>query len=278
MSSHDEGRYAGGRGSASAAAAATYDDPMARVLGLDSESTTARWFGYGLGAVALMLGLAVGARAIAIFVESTNARPARAITQEIDVQVETPPPPPPEPPKPEEKQEAPRPVAREAPPPPPAQAGKVLTREADPNEPVDLTGDTIVTGNAEGYVGGVTASNGTSKTAVREAAPTATQAPASAAPPAPDKSRQAKLAGGSDWDCPFPEEADALQIDDAHVTIQVEVRPDGSPANVTVSSDPGHGFARMARTCALGKHFEAAADRDGHPIDSTMTVRIHFTR
>ena len=266
---------------AAGAAASLYDDPMAKVFGLDSESPgPTHWLGYGLGAVALMLGFAVVTRAVAIFVESTNALSPHAISQEIDVQVEAPPPPPPPvAPKAEEKPEAPRPVAHEAPPPPPAQAGKVLTREADPNEPVDLTGDTIVTGEGE-FAGGLTAANGTSKTAVRELAPVAKPAaPAAAAQPSVDRSRPAKLAGGSEWACDdFPEEANAAQIDDAYVTIQVNVKPDGAAESVRVSSDPGHGFGRLARSCALAKHFEAALDREGHPVDATMTVRIHFSR
>ncbi len=143
--------------SSGAAPPAPYDDPMAKVLGLDSESSwgPARWVGYGLGGTFAMLLACAIASAVALLVESTNPR-AASMPQEIDVQEEVVPPPAPPPPtaKPEEKQEAPRPVAHEATPPPPAQAGKVLTREADPNEPVDLTGDTIVTGNADGYAGG----------------------------------------------------------------------------------------------------------------------------
>jgi protein TonB len=232
-----------------------------------------------------MLGFAVATRAVAIFVESTNARSSRATPQEIEVQAEAPPPPPVATTKPEDKPEAPqpKPVPREAPPPPaPAQAGKVLTREPDPNEPVDLTGDTIVTGNAEGYAGGLTAREGTSRTAVRDLTAEPTPKPAAPAPPTPqgpDRSRPAKLAGGSEWSCDdFPEEANAAQIDDAYVTIQVDVMPDGTPASVRVSSDPGHGFGRLARRCALAKHFEPALDHDGHPLASTIPVRIHFSR
>jgi protein TonB len=259
-----------------------YDDPMAKVLGLDSESSwgPARWLGYGLGGTLAMCLAGAAAYALALFVSSTNPRSA-ATTQEIDVQEEAPPPPPPAPTaKPEDKPEAPRAVAHEAPPPAPAQAGKVLTREPDPNEPVDLTGDTIVTGNADGYVGGVTAANGTSKTAVRELAPVEKpQPPAAAPPPAVDRSRPAKLEGGSYWDdCGFPEEADPLQIDDAHVTIQVNIKPDGTVESVRVTSDPGHGFGHLAKSCALAKHFEPAWDRDGHPMATTLTVPIHFSR
>ncbi len=280
MTSND-GQLGRGHPSSSLAAvgAVLYDDPMAKVFGLDSESSgTARWAGYYVGAVALMFGLGLSAHTIANFIESTNPRAAATLPQEIDVQQDlTPPPPPPPTAKPEEKPpEAPRPTPRDPPPPPaPAQAGKVLTREADPNEPVDLTGDTIVTGNADAYVGGATASNGTGKTAVHEAVQI-DKPPSPHAPSPVDRSRPARLAGGSDWtDCGFPEEATALQIDDAFVTIQVEVKADGSK-DVRVTSDPGHGFGRLARTCALGKTFDAALDRDGNPIGSTKAIRIHF--
>jgi len=286
----DGGRSHDGRPASPLATAAAegvlYDDPMAKVLGIDSDSSsTVRWLGYGLGAVALMLGFAVVTRAVAIFVESTNTRSSVAIPQEIDVQAEVPPPPPPAATaKPEEKPEAPspKPLPREAPPPPaPAQAGKVLTREPDPNEPVDLTGDTIVTGNAEAYAGGVTARNGTSPNAVPKLAPEPTAKPAAGAPsgpPAPDRSRPAKLAGDSTWNCDFPDEANAAQIDEAYVAIQVDVRPDGTPASVRVSKDPGHGFGRLARGCALGQHFAPALDRDGHPVAATVPFNIHFSR
>jgi protein TonB len=282
MSSSGAGRY-GGDGHplsplAAGAAASVYDDPMARVLGLDSDTSGGtRWLGYGLAAIGLMFGFAVGANAI----ERTSSTSSGTTAQEIDVQAEVvPPPPPPPTAKPEDKPEVPRVAPHEAPPPPtPAQAAKVLTREPDPNEPVDLTGDTIVTGNADTFAGGTTASNGTSKTAVRDLAPVEKPPPPASVAPAVDLSRPARLAGGLTWnDCGFPPEADALQIDDASVTIEVDVKADGTQEAVRVLSDPGHGFGRLARSCALAKQFEPALGREGHPIASTKPIRIHFTR
>jgi protein TonB len=262
----------------------SYDDPMARVLGLDSESSsTTRWLGYGLAAMALMASAAGGIRYFEILLQSTNARALRAVPQEIDVQVDAPPPPPP-PPTPKEDKPEPAPPPRATPreaPPPPAQAAKVLTREPDPNEPVDLTGDTIVTGDADEFPGGLTAANGTGQTAVRGvAAPTATSAPASApaAPPGPDRSRALKLAGGAEWNCDFPEEANAAQIDDAYVTIEVAGGPDGRPQSVRIVNDPGHGFGRLAKSCAFAQRFEPALDHDGHPVQGTKQFRVHFSR
>jgi protein TonB len=213
---------------------------------------------------------------------------AAAVPEEIDVMRDEPPPPPPQV-EPEPKQEAaptPRVAPREAPPPPPApaQAAKVLTQEPDPNEPVDLTGNTIVTGNATDFPGGLTASNGTNANAVRAlASPTGvpggvgTAAPVPA-PSGPDRSRLASLGGGSEWNAPFPPEADAAQIDEAYVTLQMDVRPDGSVAAVRVLSDPGNGFGREAHRYALTRHVQPALDRNGNPIASSFKVRVHFSR
>ena len=181
----------------------------------------------------------------------------------------------------------PRPAPHEAPPPPPpapAQAGKVLTAEPDPNEPVDLTGNTIVTGNADSYAGGTTATNGTNTTAVR--GPVAVRgAPASAGavappppPPGPDLSRAARINGGGEWSCPFPPEADAAQVDDARVTLQLHIVADGTADDVTVLKDPGNGFGRVARQCALRQHHSPALDHDGNSIASTLKVVVHFSR
>src|SRR6187397_1994889 len=77
---------------------------------------------------------------------------------QVDIDEDKPPPPPPPPPTPEKEPEPPPPVARAAPPPPPdalakppaaAEAGKVLTSEPDPDEPVDLTGEGFVTGTGD---------------------------------------------------------------------------------------------------------------------------------
>jgi protein TonB len=197
----------------------------------------------------------------------------------------------PEPPPPEK--EEPKPVIKEATPPPDAppqppaaaEAAKVLTADPDPNAPVDMT-DTIVQGNANTYAGGISANNGTSKTAVTNmnAVPTGVPGGTGTAP-APqvakvDRSRKAGLLGSSDWtDCPFPAEADAEQIDQAFVLIQVRVKPDGNPEAVTVVQDPGHGFGREARKCAMRKKYTNALDPDGNPIPSqTNPFRVRFER
>lgn len=204
-----------------------------------------------------------------------------------------PPPPEPEPePEPEpQPQQAPPPTNTpppppqddpyDTPPPPPpaaAEATKVLTQESDPEEVVDLT-NVIASGEGQGVGYGRVAGAGTAKTptfnphakvggTVRG---TGTGAPAPPPPPAPagpDRSRPAR-AIRANWKCPFPPEADVDQIDFARVTIAVTVRPDGTPLSVKVISDPGSGFGRAARMCALGQRFEPALDRAGNAITAT---------
>jgi periplasmic protein TonB len=212
---------------------------------------------------------------------------------EVDLVDPPPPPPPPPPPEPEPEKEAPKPLPsthattqQDEPPPPPAQAGKILTQEPDPNEPVDLTGQGFVTGNAETYAGGVTASNGTSTSAVRNrnAAPggvtggTGKKPGPTELPSGPDLSRRPSLAGRDEWDCPFPPEADAEQIDFQRVPITVTLGPDGSVKDVKVTADPGSGFGRAARQCAFRQRLNPATDRSGNPIASSMSISITFKR
>lgn len=193
---------------------------------------------------------------------------------------------PPEPPPPVVKEEAPPPKADAPPPPAAAEAAKVLTQEPAEDEPVDLTGNTFVTGSGSTYAGGTTQTGGTSKTAVYNAAAAATgvagskgTAPAPVAPKV-DRSRAAGLSGGDRWDdCPFPAEADSEQIDDAYVTIQVKVNVDGTAESVAVLQDPGHGFAREAKKCGMRKRYATALDADGRPVaGTTKPIRIHFER
>ena len=95
-----------------------------------------------------------------------------------------------------------------------------------------------------------------------------------------DKSRPPGLLGSVDWnDCPFPGEADAEQIDHAFVMIQVKVKPDGSPETVSVLQDPGHGFGREARKCAMRKKYSQGLDPDGNAIGgTTKPFRVRFER
>jgi len=269
-------------------------EPLARVLDLDGKATTTV-------AVAALLALLFHGTAVARtalvsldlvrWAQEIDARVALRLAETIDIETvkppEPPPPPPPEPEPPKETVKAPPPPKDDAPPPPPpaaAQAGKVLTQEPDPNEPVDLT-NSFVTGNATTYAGGVTQANGTSAAPIYNPNARATGVPggtgAPQAPPAPvvDRSRPAGLSGSSDWKCPWPSEADSEQIDDAYVMVQVTVGANGRASQVRVLQDPGHGFGREAQRCAMRETFTTALDRDGSSIPGvTKAFRIHFER
>ena len=164
-----------------------------------------------------------------------------------------------------------------------AQAGTVLTADPDPNAPVDLTGG-FVSGSGTSYAGGVTQAGGTGKSAVYAPAARATGTPGgtgqpATSPPGPDRSRGAGLSGASEWKCPWPAEAEAEQIDEAFVKVQVSVGANGRPMNVAVLSDPGHGFAREAQKCAMRESFTPALDRDGTAIPGmTKVLKVHFER
>ena len=273
-------------------------DPMSKVLATGPRIPVAVTVAV---AVFLHVGMAAGATAASLFDEIFAWQKGihdivdyRLSQYEVDLVKEPEPEPEPEPEKePEPEPEPEKPVVKEtpppeaAPPPQPAQAAKVLTSDPEPNEgPVDLT-NTFVTGSGSTYAGGTTSSEGTSKTAVYNPAAANTGVPggtgtAPAPPPVrkEDKSRVPGLLGSVDWnDCPFPGEADAEQIDQAFVLIQVKVKPDGSPENVIVVQDPGHGFGREARKCAMRKKYSQGLDADGNPIaGTTKPFRVRFER
>jgi periplasmic protein TonB len=202
-----------------------------------------------------------------------------------EIRVEEPPPPPPPPPEPEPEPE-PQPVhavAAAAPPPAPAQAGKVLAADPDPNEPVDLTGNTFVQGDADTYVGGVTASKGTGTSAVYNAVPSGTGPPAPPPPPIAtvkkeDQSRQAMPLSGSWNHCGFPAEADIEQVNYARVTVAVTIGADGTATTAAVVQDPGYGFGALAKRCALKEHYQPAKNRDGVAVTTTQMITINFKR
>ncbi len=195
-------------------------------------------------------------------------------------------PPPPEAPKvaankPKEEDPYDQPAA----PPKPAEAAKVLTKNDDPDDRLDFS-NTIVSGNGSATYGFQAKDGKGDKPVVNPAAKidgvvggtgTGTAPPA---PPPPDKSTAAGLEGGTNWsNCPFPPEADSEQIDSAVVTLVVTVRPDGSALSATVTADPGHGFARAARMCALARRYIPGRDRDGTPTTKTTPpITVRFSR
>lgn len=98
---------------------------------------------------------------------------------------------------------------------------------------------------------------------------------ASGPPPSP----KASLMGSSAWTCAFPPEADAAKVDSAVVTLIVVVSAAGAPLKVAVIQDPGNGFGRAARDCALARTYKAAVDDQGKPIAaSTPPIKVRFSR
>jgi protein TonB len=159
-----------------------------------------------------------------------------------------------------------------------AQAASVVTRQDDPNEPVDLT--SFVVGTATAYAGGTTASTGTSTKAVYGAniAGNGKRTGTVGSGPTADKSRPPSVVGDSNWNCPFPLEADVDRISHAIATIRVDVDAGDKVTRVDVLQDPAHGFGEAARRCAMGKSWRAAQNRDGIPVAGSITVRVRFIR
>lgn len=184
-----------------------------------------------------------------------------------------------------EEENAPEPEAAPA----AAESGKVLTSEPEPDEPLDLTGEGFISGTGSRFSGGVTTSDGTSNKAVRnvdargdgvQGAQGKTDGARGTAPPAVDKSRPAGLPPGANWNtCGFPPEADAEQINQARVRVVVVVGTDGRPTSVNVLSDPGYGFGRIARNCAMRFTYPPGLDKLGNPAPrATRPFAITFTR
>jgi periplasmic protein TonB len=218
-----------------------------------------------------------------------GTRSSPALRAELATKVSRPPvrdlsidltaPPPPQPPRnlpppapPAQRQPARARVA----PPPPAQAGSVIVQERDPTAPLDLTAEPFVTGTANAHAGGATTATGTNTLAVATREVDPRSPPSTAA--VPDRSSAVALEAQS-WSCPWPQEADAEQIDEQSVIIRVVVTPDGAADSVEVVSDPGHGFGRAATTCALQTRFTPARDGAGTPIRArSPPIRVRFTR
>jgi periplasmic protein TonB len=248
----------------------------------------ARWIG-GLGATAIHAAVALAAWALAANAGAARMQPV-PITQMIEVPVElepaplAPPPPvavpEPEPTPPKELKALPRPrepVPRAAP--AAAETAKLLTQEPPPEEVVDF-GETFVQGNAVAYAGGVSASTGSSRQAVRDTAARATGIVGGTGTDerSVDRSRVPALAGGAQWNCPFPREAEFDGIDSAVVTLNVRVSDTGSVEDVSVKQDPGSGFGREAKRCALSKRWAPGLDRAGNAVAMSAQVHVRFIR
>jgi protein TonB len=204
------------------------------------------------------------------------ARVHDAIVAERDVDVTPPPRPPPAretPPTPRESAPAVRARvastahrASSA----PAQAGQIA---AASTSPVDFTGSAFVVGSGPSYAGGTTTTTGTNHQAVT--GPVAHNGPGDGAR---SRARPVSLDQAA-WNCPWPPEADARQVDQETVVIRVAVGGDGRADRVDVLQDPGFGFGSAARQCALATRFGAAHNPAGDPIAAlSPPIRVHFFR
>jgi periplasmic protein TonB len=46
-----------------------------------------------------------------------------------------------------------------------------------------------------------------------------------------------------------------------------------------VTRDPGHGFGRLARQCAMRMRYNVGYDRSGHPVSrTTPPITVRFNR
>ena len=272
-------------------------DPLAGVLSLGPRIPVAVMVAAAVLAVSMHAGAAVGAvqaavlHAFASWAHDARNTVANRLSQTYDIDfvkpIEKVVEPPPEPVK-----EEPKPIVKiapkdEPPPPPPAaaEAAKVLMQEPAKDEPVDLTANTFLNGNADTAIGGVTQIGGKATSATNNVAAVATGTPGGTgthAAPAPvkvDRSSAARILNLSNLErCPFPAEADAEQVDEAVVGIDVKVSVDGRAENVAITSDPGHGFGREARKCALRERYDPAKNIDGIAMPGTYRVRFKFSR
>jgi periplasmic protein TonB len=154
----------------------------------------------------------------------------------------------------------------------PAQAGRLA---ATSGAPVDFTGTAFVVGSgAASYAGAMIAAAGTSR-----APAFGTVAPGGTGDGAGRSRARAVGLDEAAWSCAWPAEADARQVDQETVVLRVAVRADGRADRVDIVDDPGFGFGRAARQCALGTRFEPARDRAGAPIAAlSPPIRVHFFR
>ncbi|MGC3996703.1 MAG: ferric siderophore ABC transporter substrate-binding protein [Anaeromyxobacter sp.] len=246
--------------------------------------------------VALHLALALGAPRL-LTPAGARPGPVRApATQWVDVEPLPPPlpvapvaPPPPPPVAARAPPAAPPPAApppaaappaaptAAAPPPAAAQAGQALVRDAAPEEPLDF-GDALVVGGGPAYAGGTTQQGGTSTRAVTDPGARAGGVEGgTGTDPAADRSQPPQLAGSSRWDdCPWPAEADPLDGGSVVVRLRVEVGAEGRATRATVLSEPGRGFGREARRCALRKAWRPGLDRAGRPTPATAVYDVRF--
>ena len=161
--------------------------------------------------------------------------------------------------------------------PAPTQASQIVAREAAPDGPLDLTGFSVVTGKADRYSGGSATSSGTNANTVT--GPVSPGGDDSARAQEPDLSRPVGVPEAEWEDCGWPQEADALGIDEQLVSMRAIARADGSFESGEVVHNPGHGFGPAVLACAKRHGFIPALDGRGKPIRARSgIIRFTFTR
>jgi protein TonB len=158
-----------------------------------------------------------------------------------------------------------------------AKASQILARTDDV---LDFSDNVFTVGNSERFSGGNTMSKGTNDKPP-ETQKVAEKGVMQAPPPqimAVDLSRTATLAGSGEWRCPFPSEADSDQVDEAAAIIEVIVNATGKAQSASILQDPGHGFGREARACAMRESYVPALDKAGSPVVSSKKFRVKFER
>jgi protein TonB len=120
------------------------------------------------------------------------------------------------------------------------------------------------------------------------AKPAASSSPSGAGQPGAGGSGRAAAGNGrarsvgleeSDWRCPWPDQAEAMDKNREDVVIGVLVSADGHTLSAHVLRDPGHGFGDAALACAKQTRFLPARDAAGLPIAAeSPPIRVRFTR
>jgi periplasmic protein TonB len=155
-------------------------------------------------------------------------------------------------------------------PPPPAKAAVIIATEQSVPAPVEV-------GNAENFVGGTTSSEGKNSVAVDVSAVDPNAKPTSN-PQEVNRAARVSLRTNN-WNCPWPSEADAEQINEQFVVLRVVVDKSGSVISARVINEPGFGFGDAAKTCAMRTHFSPARDAQGDPVQAeSPPIRVRFVR
>jgi periplasmic protein TonB len=240
-------------------------------LGLRPGPFYATWLGGDGGlrrrlAIAMALAVALHTAALGLSFLTPPPLPVvpPVLTQRVTLQKLPAPPLPPEPARP------PQPTPTKAP--AAAAAGRVLTAAPIPDRPLDMTSFDMAIGKGNVYAGGVTASSGTSLTAV-------TDSHASARGTGPSRARIA-VPARTDWACAWPqEEEENTELHSVRVLIAVHVDRDGEAQSVDILGPAAAPFERAARQCALNELYFFAQDESGHAVASTTPpFSVHFVR